>query len=68
MNEKEIMIVKQVSEYLQMDEHTVYKLARKVYPFYKNSRAVTVLFSAKKGISLLKNKNVLNAYLSFIRL
>ncbi len=29
MNEKEIMTVKQVSEYLQMDEHTVYKLARK---------------------------------------
>jgi hypothetical protein len=28
MEEKEIMIVKQVSEYLQMDEHTVYKLAR----------------------------------------
>ena len=26
--EKEIMTVKQVSEYLQMDEHTVYKLAR----------------------------------------
>ena len=25
MNEKEIMTVKQVSEYLQMDEHTVYK-------------------------------------------
>ncbi len=29
MDEKEIMTVKQVSEYLQMDEHTVYKLARK---------------------------------------
>jgi excisionase family DNA binding protein len=29
MEEKEIMTVKQVSEYLQMDEHTVYKLARK---------------------------------------
>ncbi len=29
MNEKEIMTVKQVSEYLQMDEHTIYKLARK---------------------------------------
>ncbi len=29
MNEKEIMTVKQISEYLQMDEHTVYKLARK---------------------------------------
>ncbi len=28
MNEKEIMTVKQVAEYLQMDEHTVYKLAR----------------------------------------
>ncbi len=28
MNEKEIMTVKQISEYLQMDEHTVYKLAR----------------------------------------
>jgi len=28
MNEKEIMTVKQLSEYLQMDEHTVYKLAR----------------------------------------
>ncbi len=28
MNEKEIMTVKQVSEYLQIDEHTVYKLAR----------------------------------------
>lgn len=28
MEEKEIMTVKQVSEYLQMDEHTVYKLAR----------------------------------------
>ena len=28
MNEKEIMTVKQVSEYLQRDEHTVYKLAR----------------------------------------
>lgn len=25
---KEIMTVKQVAEYLQMDEHTVYKLAR----------------------------------------
>ncbi|RLI52867.1 MAG: hypothetical protein DRP09_17030 [Candidatus Thorarchaeota archaeon] len=30
MNEKvkEIMTVKQVAEYLQMDEHTIYKLAR----------------------------------------
>ncbi len=28
MEEKEIMTVKQVAEYLQMDEHTVYKLAR----------------------------------------
>lgn len=27
--EKEIMTVKQVAEYLQMDEHTIYKLARK---------------------------------------
>ncbi|HPO91601.1 MAG TPA: helix-turn-helix domain-containing protein [Victivallales bacterium] len=27
-SEKEIMTVKQVAEYLQMDEHTVYKLAR----------------------------------------
>jgi len=25
---KEIMTVKQVAEYLQMDEHTIYKLAR----------------------------------------
>lgn len=30
MKEKEIMAVKQVAEYLQMDEHTVYKLARSV--------------------------------------
>ncbi len=29
MEEKEIMTVKQVAEYLQMDEHTIYKLARK---------------------------------------
>lgn len=28
MKEKEIMTVKQVAEYLQMDEHTIYKLAR----------------------------------------
>jgi excisionase family DNA binding protein len=28
MEVKEIMTVKQVAEYLQMDEHTVYKLAR----------------------------------------
>jgi excisionase family DNA binding protein len=28
MEEKEIMTVKQMAEYLQMDEHTVYKLAR----------------------------------------
>jgi len=28
MEEKQIMTVKQVAEYLQMDEHTVYKLAR----------------------------------------
>ena len=28
MQEKEIMTVKQVAEYLQMDEHTIYKLAR----------------------------------------
>jgi excisionase family DNA binding protein len=28
MKEKEIMTVKQIAEYLQMDEHTVYKLAR----------------------------------------
>ncbi len=28
MEEKEIMTVKQVAEYLQMDEHTGYKLAR----------------------------------------
>ena len=26
--EKEIMTVKQVVEYLQMDEHTIYKLSR----------------------------------------
>lgn len=26
--EKEIMTVKQVADYLQMDEHTIYKLAR----------------------------------------
>ena len=29
--EKEIMTVKQVAEYLQMDEHTIYKLARWLY-------------------------------------
>jgi len=28
MPEKEIMTVKQVAQYLQMDEHTIYKLAR----------------------------------------
>ena len=28
MEEKEIMTVKQVAEYLQMDEHTIYKLSR----------------------------------------
>jgi len=28
MKEKEIMTVKQIAEYLQMDEHTIYKLAR----------------------------------------
>jgi len=28
VQEKEIMTVKQVAEYLQMDEHTIYKLAR----------------------------------------
>jgi len=28
MEEKQIMTVKQVAEYLQMNEHTVYKLAR----------------------------------------
>ncbi|NWF53062.1 MAG: helix-turn-helix domain-containing protein [Nitrospirae bacterium] len=28
MVEKEIMTVKQISGYLQMDEHTIYKLAR----------------------------------------
>jgi excisionase family DNA binding protein len=28
MKEKEIMTVKQVAEYLQMDEHTIYKLSR----------------------------------------
>lgn len=28
MKEKEIMTVKQVAEYLQMDGHTIYKLAR----------------------------------------
>ncbi len=28
MEDKEIMTVKQMAEYLQMDEHTIYKLAR----------------------------------------
>jgi len=28
MKEKEIMTVKQIAEYLQMDEHTIYKLSR----------------------------------------
>jgi len=28
MPKKEIMTVKQIAEYLQMDEHTVYRLAR----------------------------------------
>jgi len=28
MAEREIMTVKQVAHYLQMDEHTIYKLAR----------------------------------------
>lgn len=28
MKEREIMTVKQVAEYLQMDEHTIYKLSR----------------------------------------
>lgn len=28
MNEKEIMTVRQVADYLQMGEHTIYKLAR----------------------------------------
>jgi len=28
MEEKEVMTVKQVAKYLQMDEHTIYKLAR----------------------------------------
>lgn len=29
MEEKEVMTVKKVDEYLQMDEHTVYKLTRR---------------------------------------
>jgi len=29
MENKEIMTVKQMAEYLQMDEHTIYKLARR---------------------------------------
>jgi len=33
MEEKEIMTVKQVAEYLQMDEHTIYKLARSGWVF-----------------------------------
>ena len=28
MVEKEIMTVKQIAQYLQMDEHTIYRLAR----------------------------------------
>jgi len=28
MGEKEIMTVKQIAQYLQMDEHTIYRLAR----------------------------------------
>ena len=28
MKEKEIMTVKQIAEYLQMDKHTIYKLSR----------------------------------------
>ena len=28
MDEKEIMTVKQIAQYLQMDEHTIYRLAR----------------------------------------
>jgi len=44
MNEKEIMTVKQVSEYLQMDEHTVYKTCpQRSYPFPKNRWSVAVL-------------------------
>jgi excisionase family DNA binding protein len=36
MEEKEIMTVKQVAKYLQMDEHTIYKLARSgLIPFLK---------------------------------
>jgi len=36
MKEKQIMTVKQVAEYLQMDEHTVYRLARQgILPSFK---------------------------------
>ena len=36
IEEKEIMTVKQVADYLQMDEHTVYKLAHSgQIPFLK---------------------------------
>jgi len=31
MEEMEIMTVKQVAKYLQIDEHTIYKLARSGY-------------------------------------
>ena len=34
--EKEILTVKQLAEYLQMDEHTIYRLARaKIIPAVK---------------------------------
>lgn len=44
MEEKEIMTVKQVAEYLQMDEHAVYKLARsgQIPSFKKNRWSVAV--------------------------
>lgn len=43
MNKKEIMTAKQISEHLQMNEYTVYKLVRSVLIlFYKNRWAVAV--------------------------
>jgi len=58
MQEKEIMTVKQVAEYLQMDEHTIYKsqpIQRMGWtqPFYKKGCGFPALEKSPQSKSLV---------------
>ncbi len=61
--ENEIMTVKQIAEYLQMDEHTIYKLARsgqipsvKIAGQWRFKKDIIDIWIGEKSLEKIKKK------------